>query len=159
MLEHLKCMFRYDDWANRLAAQSLEQDPPTPARAAACMDHILAASWLWMDRITGRPQRMAVWPSFDREERWRQMDELEAAWSDYFASLSLSELERQFSYTNSKGEHHSNSVAAVLWHLPLHSSHHRGQIALLVRGAGGEPAYTDFIQAVRTGRVQMPTGW
>jgi uncharacterized damage-inducible protein DinB len=33
----------------------------------------------------------------------------------------------------------------------MHSQYHRGQIALVLRESGAEPAYTDYIQAVRTG--------
>jgi uncharacterized damage-inducible protein DinB len=35
----------------------------------------------------------------------------------------------------------------------VHGGYHRGQIAAAVREAGGEPAYTDFIHAVRAGLV------
>ena len=38
-------------------------------------------------------------------------------------------------------------------HVLMHSAYHRGQIALEMRAAGMEPAYTDFIQAVRQGLV------
>jgi uncharacterized damage-inducible protein DinB len=43
-------------------------------------------------------------------------------------------------------------VADVLTHVAMHGVYHRGQIAGAVRAANGTPAYTDYIQAVRTGR-------
>jgi uncharacterized damage-inducible protein DinB len=146
-------LFGYDHWANRSSAQSIEECPEAPPRAAACLDHIIAASWLWLDRISGHPQRLPVWPTFDREERLRQFSQLEVAWSAYLARLDETEWQRVIDYTNSKGEAWSNRVSDVLWHVPLHSAQHRGQIALLLRQAGGEPAYTDFIQVVRTGKI------
>jgi uncharacterized damage-inducible protein DinB len=42
----------------------------------------------------------------------------------------------------------------MLVHTVLHSAYHRGQVAAEVRAAGGEPAYTDFIHAVRQGLVE-----
>jgi uncharacterized damage-inducible protein DinB len=42
----------------------------------------------------------------------------------------------------------------VSLHIAFHGVYHRGQIAALVRQHGGEPAYTDFIRAVRTGAVK-----
>ena len=42
----------------------------------------------------------------------------------------------------------------VLTHVILHSAYHRGQVALAMRAAGMEPAYTDFIHAVRQGFVE-----
>ena len=42
----------------------------------------------------------------------------------------------------------------ILSHVLRHSHYHRGQIASAVREAGGTPAYTDFIHAVRTGLIE-----
>jgi uncharacterized damage-inducible protein DinB len=41
----------------------------------------------------------------------------------------------------------------MLTHVLFHSAYHRGQIALQMRASGMEPAYTDFIHAVRQGFV------
>ena len=41
----------------------------------------------------------------------------------------------------------------VLLHVVMHSVYHRGQIATEVRAAGHTPAYTDYIQAVRTDSI------
>jgi uncharacterized damage-inducible protein DinB len=45
-------------------------------------------------------------------------------------------------------------VEDVLTHVLFHSAYHRGQIALQMRASGAEPAYTDFIHAVRKGFVE-----
>ena len=52
-------------------------------------------------------------------------------------------------YTNTKGERYSSRIVDVLTHVIMHSAYHRGQIASDIRADGGEPAYTDFIHAVR----------
>jgi uncharacterized damage-inducible protein DinB len=54
-------------------------------------------------------------------------------------------------YRNSKGEFWTSSVGDILTHVLLHAHYHRGQIAASQREAGGEPAYTDFIHAARSG--------
>jgi len=53
-------------------------------------------------------------------------------------------------------ENHDRPKAAMesllrVWagHVTIHSAYHRGQIASDVRSAGQEPAYTDYIHAVR----------
>jgi uncharacterized damage-inducible protein DinB len=56
-------------------------------------------------------------------------------------------------YKNSKGEPWTSNVADVIQHVVFHSAYHRGQIASDVRAAGKEPAYTDFIHAVRNGFI------
>ena len=42
-----------------------------------------------------------------------------------------------------------STVQDILTHVPFHSSYHRGQIAVQTRAEGVQPAYTDFIHAVR----------
>jgi uncharacterized damage-inducible protein DinB len=58
------------------------------------------------------------------------------------------------SYTNSKGELWTSTVEDILTHLVIHSAYHRGQIASDLRSAGREPAYTDYIHAVRQGLIE-----
>ncbi len=57
-------------------------------------------------------------------------------------------------YKNSKGEPWTSTVEDILTHVLLHSAYHRGQIASQVRAGGEQPAYTDFIHAVRQGLIE-----
>jgi uncharacterized damage-inducible protein DinB len=118
------------------------------------MAHILSAEKLWLERIRRVPQSMAVWPSSTIEECEALADELAAAWREYLANLTADGLEEMVEYKNSKGKSWSGRVEDVLTHVVMHSAYHRGQIALEMRAAGMEPAYTDFIHAVREGLVE-----
>ena len=51
-----------------------------------------------------------------------------------------------------KGEKFQSGLDDIMLHIFNHASHHRGQVALLQRADGREPAYTDYIQFVRAGR-------
>jgi uncharacterized damage-inducible protein DinB len=57
------------------------------------------------------------------------------------------------SYVNSKGEPWTNRAEDILLHVVFHSAYHRGQIASDMRPAGLQPAYTDFIHAIRSGKL------
>jgi uncharacterized damage-inducible protein DinB len=70
------------------------------------------------------------------------------------AQLPPASLDGKVEYRNSKGEPWSSRVEDMLTHVLFHSAYHRGQIALQMRAAGNEPAYTDFIHAVRNGFVE-----
>jgi uncharacterized damage-inducible protein DinB len=59
--------------------------------------------------------------------------------------LSDDEIQRAFVYKSFEGDWFRSVVADVLTPLYGHSLYHRGQIASLVRAAGGQPAATDFI--------------
>jgi uncharacterized damage-inducible protein DinB len=54
-------------------------------------------------------------------------------------------------YRNSKGETRLSQIGDIFLHVPMHGSYHRGQIATVLRAAGEEPPYTDFIHAARSG--------
>ena len=147
MLERL---LEYDVWANRETLRSLLQGPP-PAKSLRWMGHIIGAEFLWLDRIEGRPAQLSVWPELaldDCENRLRQLSHLLPA------AARADDMGRSVRYTNSKGESWTSSVEEILTHLTIHSAYHRGQIASDLRSAGVEPAYTDYIHAIRQRLVQ-----
>lgn len=155
-------LFAYDDWANRECLRVIRAgaggraeafDASGLGSAVRRMAHILSAQKLWLERIRGVPQSMAVWPPSAIEECEALAKEMAAAWEDYLARLAAGRLDETVEYTNSKGEAWSSRVEDVLTHVLMHSAYHRGQIALEMRAAGMEPAYTDFIHAVRQGLV------
>lgn len=141
-------LFRYEFWANRAVAESLTTGHEA---AITLFAHILASQRLWLDRLTGSPQAMPVWPTLSAHDCRRLLEELENDWSMFLDGLSEERLSTTFDYVNTKGQAWTSSVSDTLTHLITHSCYHRGQIALRMREAGIEPAYTDFIQATRRG--------
>ena len=94
-----------------------------------------------------------MWPDLSLEECARGIEEMRGRWSAFLERAGPAELSRTVAYTNSKGERWESSVADILTHVVLHGTYHRGQIATRLRDAGGEPAYTDFIEAARRGKI------
>ena len=97
---------------------------------------------------------MAVWPELTLEECRTHVGELGKAWRAYLEGLYPRRLSEAVTYVNSKGEPWTNTAEDILTHVVMHSVYHRGQIAADVRASGHEPAYTDFIHAVRQGFVE-----
>ena len=155
MLDYLREMFLYDDWANREALRSLQEMEHPPERARKVMAHIVAAELLWMGRLQLETQRTAVWPEFGLDDCERQLVQLRRAWEQYLSGLKDVDLDNEIAYTNSKGEEYSNAIRDVLMHVLMHGVYHRGQVAAAVRERAGEPAYTDFIEAVRKGKLAV----
>ncbi len=151
-------MFAYDDWANRECLAAMRAAEPVPADTIRRMAHILSAQKLWLDRILKQPQSMPVWPASTIEDCMALADEMSSAWQLYLTRLANQfapgSLDDKVEYRNSKGEVWSSCVEDILTHVLFHSAYHRGQIALQMRDAGTEPAYTDFIHAVRRGFVE-----
>jgi uncharacterized damage-inducible protein DinB len=63
-------------------------------------------------------------------------------------------LGRKVAYVNSLGESWTNAVEDILLHVIAHSAYHRGQVALALRSDGHEPAYSDYVHALRQGLVE-----
>jgi uncharacterized damage-inducible protein DinB len=152
-LNYVRKLFAYDDWANREALNSLKtaaKPGKPPARSLKLMGHIIGVEWLWYSRLLLRKEKvMAVWPELSLEVSEKQLVLLTSTWRDYLGGLTPEKLAETVDYVNSKKESWKNSVGDVLMHVILHSSYHRGQIASDVRSSGHQPAYTDFIEAVR----------
>lgn len=145
-------MLRYDGWANRETLASLLR-VPVPA-GIRWLAHIAGAERLWLGRLTGVPSDLAVWPELSGDEIARELSALDQAWPAYLGGLEGEDLTDSVGYRNSLGEFWTSSADDILTHVVAHSAYHRGQIASAVRQAGGEPAYTDFIHAVRQGLVE-----
>lgn len=103
--------------------------------------------------MKGVPQSLPVWPEWTLDEIEAQLPKLRREWKVFLGAKKAPELALRFQYTNSKGEHFSSTMGDTAIHLAMHGAYHRGQIAMIVRDAAGEPAYTDFIHAVRTGKI------
>ena len=147
-------MFAYDHWANRECLRVMRESAFAGNDATKRIAHILSAEKLWLERMRREPQSLPVWPSstIDECEAWAH--EMDSAWRNYLKHLAPDGLSVQVEYRNTKGEVWSSRVEDVLTHVVMHSAYHRGQIALEMRAAGVEPAYTDFIHAVRQGLVE-----
>jgi uncharacterized damage-inducible protein DinB len=150
MTQPLEQLLRYDVWANRETLSSLRQASP-PTRSVRWMGHIIGAEFLWLDRIAGRAASLPVWPELSLEECGERLSRLAQLLPEAARSGDLT---RPVRYTNSKGEPWTSTVGEILTHVTLHSAYHRGQIASDVRSAGQEPAYTDYIHAVRQRLIQ-----
>jgi uncharacterized damage-inducible protein DinB len=154
IVRHLLRLFAYDEWANRESLASLKAAEAPPARALRFMGHIIGAEWLWLGRLNQNRASLPVWPDLTLEQCEAQMPDLARRWHDFLDALTPAELSRRVEYTNTKGEHWTNTTEDILTHVVIHSAYHRGQIATELRAAGSTPAYTDFIHCVRQGFVE-----
>jgi uncharacterized damage-inducible protein DinB len=154
LLEHLRRQFAYDAWANREVLATLSASARPAARPRQILAHILSAELLWLERIREQPQSLPVWPDFTLDQCEARIAELARLWREFLGQLSDAGLSEKVTYKNSKGEPWTSTVEDILTHIVLHSAYHRGQIASQVRAGGEQPAYTDFIHAVRQGLIE-----
>jgi len=152
-LRRFRRLFEHDAWANAAALASLRAGPATE-RARGWMAHLVASERLWLARLRQEPSALPVWPDLDLDACAAGLAELRGEWSRCLDELEPAELDEGVAYRNSKGEFWTSTAGDILTHVVLHAAYHRGQIAAALRDAGGTPAYTDFIHAVRSGLIE-----
>ena len=152
-LRHYRRLLDYDDWANREALGSINSAEGDSKRALRLLAHIIGTQWTWLRRLGAPSGEMAVWPHLEREDCETQFDLLSIAWERYLEASSEQQLDESLAYLNSKGQSWSSRVEDILEHVIMHGAYHRGQIAFVLRADGSTPAYTDFIQAARSGAL------
>lgn len=151
--------FEYERDAYARAFESLATVPedrrsgPEYRKAVDLLAHIVSARRNWLCRLGGGDSLAGpVFPQGARmEEIASQWDEAVERWTIYLDRLDDAELARVAEYRLSDGTPCRNVAEDLLVQLYGHSHYHRGQIAMLVRAAGGEPAATDFIHWLRRG--------
>ena len=146
--------FDYERDAHAKVVASLETVPAANRSSRECrkavdlLAHIVAARLVWLFRlgVAPRPPEGGLSDTgVDLADVVRRLADVQAAWADYLARLDDAELGRVFEYQSYDAGRFRNRVEDILTQLFGHSWYHRGQIAMLVRAAGGEPAVTDLI--------------
>ena len=144
----------YEDDAHAKTLAALEGVPadrrasPEYIRACSLIAHTVLVRRLWLNRMaeTGVPYTGPAFPDgTDLNAVAADWQAVYADWNDFLAGLTDDGLARAFEYGGLFGGRFRSRVGDVLPHLFAHSAYHRGQIALLVKQAGGTPAATDFI--------------
>lgn len=152
-IEHYRRWFDYEKDAHAKVLASFDAVPederatPEYQKAVSLFAHMMLARRLWLYRfgiLTEGPREF--FPQNVALDTIKAMaEEMHAAWSAYFERLDEAELARVFEYRALDGPRFRNRIEDILTQLFGHSWYHRGQIALLLRQAGGEPAVTDFV--------------
>ena len=155
--------FEYEKDAHAKVVRSLasvpssRRDSPEYSKAVAILAHLAAARRIWLGRLGVIP--LTSGSMFPEDAQLADvsdaLDQIHDLWTTYLAGMTDLELARTFEYQSLDAGRFRNVIEDILTQLFGHSSYHRGQIASLVRAAGGEPAVTDYICWCRE---PVPTG-
>ena len=143
-------LFAHMRWADTRAREALRDTPGALVeRALELYGHVLGAEHVWLSRLHDEKPTVPVWPRLSVQEAAALADDLHAGFDAYVASIGADDLDRDVTYTNSAGQQFTTRVEDILFHVAMHGSYHRGQVAMLIRDGGGSPAPTDYIAFVR----------
>lgn len=154
--EKYRRWFEYEQDSNAKVLASLQAVPdtlrvlPDFQKAVNLMSHLVAARNMWLYRLGHGNQPPHLFPDATPiTDLPKLISAMESAWRAYFENLTDAELERSFDYQSYDGPRFRNTIEDVLTQLYGHSLYHRGQIAMILRSIGAEPAPTDFIYWTR----------
>ncbi len=152
MIDRYRLWFEYEKDSHAKTLDSLKavveelQQAEAFLKAVYLMGHIIAARRLWLFRFSVTKEKAELFPrEISLAELPAQISAMEAQWSDYLAKLEDTDLMRVFEYQSYEGPRFRNTIEEILTQLFGHSWYHRGQIALLLRSIGAEPAVTDYV--------------
>ncbi|HWE42417.1 MAG TPA: DinB family protein [Gemmatimonadaceae bacterium] len=137
------------EWADAKALAALRGAARPDAKVREIYSHILGSEHTWIARIEGRTPSLAVWPTLGDGEIEHVARENVAALRRIIEGVTEVDLARVVAYRNSAGHPFESTVEDILLHVALHGSYHRGQVAMLLRQGGTEPAPTDYIAFIR----------
>ena len=135
--------FKYNLDKNQQMIQFLvEHESELNEKIHVLSSHILNAHEIWNTRILKIPTQFGVW----QLQNWEEMHEVDKM--NYEVSLTIlesKELDEIISYITSTGEHYSNSIQDLLFHVINHSNYHRAQINAELKSLGLQPLITDYV--------------
>lgn len=147
-IEHLRELFRYNDWANRRIITALKSSPG--AKARKLLSHILITEQEYYARLFGKNSTgFNFWPELDLEECSKLAMENAENYEGLLKRFDDEGLGQIANYKTSEGKPVSNTFREVLTHVLFHSMNHRGQVNLAIRESGSEPPSADYIVYAR----------
>ena len=155
-VKDLRAQYDYGCWANArlfdvLSKLSTEQFTQSVSGSYGSIRntlvHMMSAEWGWMERAGGfkRGAKLSPgdYPTFASvRERWEEVETHLRALLD---TLQDQDLGRIVEFSFGDGLKQALSVGEMMQHAAIHSVHHRGQVALLLRSLGYVPGDFDML--------------
>jgi uncharacterized damage-inducible protein DinB len=152
MIERYRRWFEYEQDSHAKTIASLNavasalRETEQFGKALYLMGHLIAARRIWLFRLGFLKQNAELFPGApDLAALPAELAEIESAWVQYLSQLTDGDLERVFEYRSYEGQMFRDTVEDILTQMFGHSWYHRGQIAMLLRSIGAQPAVTDFV--------------
>jgi uncharacterized damage-inducible protein DinB len=152
----LERLYDYGYWANRqLFAVVSTLTPEQFAQSVAgsygsirnTLVHVLSAEWGWLDRCGGpaRGDKLVAENYPTVESLIETGARIEGHMREFLSGLTDEDLARDIEFALGSGPKQSIPLGDLMHHAAIHAVHHRGQVALLLRGLGVTPGNFDFV--------------
>jgi uncharacterized damage-inducible protein DinB len=141
----LDALFRYTRWANDRVLDTMQSAEGVPERAVELFSHLLRTQDVWYGRVMGTEHAdLDFWATDPLSTCAERLDASTRRWQTVLDEQGNA-LDRTVSYTNSSGTPFETPLRDICTHVVNHGTHHRAQIALVLREADIVPPATDYI--------------
>jgi uncharacterized damage-inducible protein DinB len=122
------------------------RDTPEFQKAVGRMAHLVVARQRWLNRLGHWASSPNLFPQGTKlNDLPAMIAATEEAWVQYLRTLDDAGLTRDIEWQIDNGKRYRWTVEGVLTQTFGHAWYHRGQIAQLVAGLGGQAVDTDYI--------------
>ena len=148
MDNHFSRLYEYNLWANGLFSEKLKEINCQDPYILKIYSHLHNAQIIWLNRIIGRDNRTGVWDVYRIEDCIKKTHDSSQEWLSFVQNSDS--FDQTISYSDSAGNYHQSILSDICTHVANHSTHHRGQIATVLRQQNIAPPAADFIYFTRS---------
>jgi uncharacterized damage-inducible protein DinB len=139
-------LLRYNRWASDRLLDAMQTADDVPERAVALFSHLLRAQDVWYGRVEDTDHAdVDLWKTDPLPACAERLAASTRRWTAVLNERGDDGLGRPVAYENSKGTAFETPLRDILTHVVNHGTHHRAQVALVLREAGVPPPATDYI--------------
>lgn len=147
-IQDVDSLIRYNHWASGRILDVMQSADAVPERAVELFSHLLRAQDVWYGRVQKTDHaELDFWATEPISACAERVEASTQRWQTVLKEYE--DLDQSMSYTNSKGTPFETPLRDVLTHVVNHGTHHRAQIALVLREADIAPPPTDYIFYLR----------
>ena len=144
MKAHFLRLFEYNLWANELFCKTLINADYQNPKIEVLLSHTYAAEIIWLSRAYKVDVEIpGVWELTPFDATVDAIKRADAVWIKFIENGP--DFDSIIRYTNTAGEQHQTVLKDILVHVANHGTHHRSQIATLLREENIAPPASDFI--------------
>jgi uncharacterized damage-inducible protein DinB len=155
-VKDLETLYDYGYWADRKLFEVISRIPPeqfTQSVGGAfgsirnTLVHIMSAEWGWLERCGGPKRGPKLnandYPTVESvRETWNKIEQYTRT---FLSELNDDDIGRNAEYLNDKGEKRAMPLGELMQHAANHGTHHRGQVAMILRLLDHTPGNFDIL--------------
>jgi uncharacterized damage-inducible protein DinB len=155
-VKDLATLYDYGYWADRKLFEVISRIPPEQFIQSVggafgsirnTLVHIMSAEWGWLERCGGPKRGPKLnandYPTVESvTETWNKIEKYTRK---FLSELNDDDIGRNAEYLNDKGEKRAMPLGELMQHAANHGTHHRGQVAMILRLLDHTPGNFDIL--------------